>query len=382
MSTVFAESAGGQFSVSPAGSARNAVADCLRGGIIRESFLWIRKWYSAGHLFPPIPPGTAPDFTDVMDIDLSYRQFGGLPGNFGALRPFGRWRIDLEFTQYYPLNPNAGAEFGAPNDDFKHVWLLFFSRGPGRFHTVFPGTDIFSGSARPLIPASPLATALGPYAGEFEEFTDQDNLPLPLLPVEFRMFRDTGTHTSYKIDLSSSATPGSPFIHTESFVAPAILTNCYRAFDLHVGITQRRETTSGAFQSPIVLGRNTLGMAVSQASFLTSWQQSLLTLPEQIRQPENALPFWQIRMTVTRLDLGALFKATKHYQGVAKRVRFEALQTGATSYSWNFGDGTGINTAATPTHDYAAAGDYTVTLTVTNALGDQATHSAVIHLIG
>lgn len=49
-------------------------------------------------------------------------------------------------------------------------------------------------------------------------------------------------------------------------------------------------------------------------------------------------------------------------------VTFTNSSTGATSYSWNFGDG-GTSTAANPTHQYTSAGTYTVTLTATNACG-------------
>ncbi len=39
------------------------------------------------------------------------------------------------------------------------------------------------------------------------------------------------------------------------------------------------------------------------------------------------------------------------------------------SYSWNWGDGTPVSSGAAPTHTYAAPGEYTVTLTVTDNYG-------------
>jgi len=50
-------------------------------------------------------------------------------------------------------------------------------------------------------------------------------------------------------------------------------------------------------------------------------------------------------------------------------VNFTNQSTGnATSWSWDFGDG-GASTAQNPSHQYTAAGTYTVTLTATNACG-------------
>ncbi len=51
------------------------------------------------------------------------------------------------------------------------------------------------------------------------------------------------------------------------------------------------------------------------------------------------------------------------------QVNFTDQSSGATSYSWNFGDGA-TSTAASPSHTYTAAGTYTVTQTVTNACGN------------
>jgi PKD repeat protein len=49
-------------------------------------------------------------------------------------------------------------------------------------------------------------------------------------------------------------------------------------------------------------------------------------------------------------------------------VQFTDASTGATSWDWNFGD-TGTSTAQNPNHTYNDPGNYTVTLTATNAVG-------------
>jgi gliding motility-associated-like protein len=49
-------------------------------------------------------------------------------------------------------------------------------------------------------------------------------------------------------------------------------------------------------------------------------------------------------------------------------VNFNNTSSAAVSYNWNFGDGN-TSTTANPSHTYNAAGEYDVTLTVTNALG-------------
>lgn len=65
-------------------------------------------------------------------------------------------------------------------------------------------------------------------------------------------------------------------------------------------------------------------------------------------------------------------------------VSFSAAVTGATGavgYSWSFGDGSAVDTSASPTHSYGSAGTYTALLTVTDSLG-QTAQSGVQVVVG
>ncbi len=78
----------------------------------------------------------------------------------------------------------------------------------------------------------------------------------------------------------------------------------------------------------------------------------------------------------------ANFSANPTTVQVGGTVTFHDLSTGnPTSWSWNFGDG-GTSTQQNPTHVYNNVGDYTVTLTVSNANGsDSETKNAYIHVV-
>jgi PKD repeat protein len=54
-----------------------------------------------------------------------------------------------------------------------------------------------------------------------------------------------------------------------------------------------------------------------------------------------------------------------------KTVTFTNLSTNATSYSWDFGDGSALSTEKDPVHTYAAYGDYDVRLTATGEGGSE-----------
>ncbi len=60
-------------------------------------------------------------------------------------------------------------------------------------------------------------------------------------------------------------------------------------------------------------------------------------------------------------------------------VNFTSTSTNATTYDWDFGDGSTHSTEANPTHYYSANGNYTVTLTASNSIdSDQAQNTASI----
>lgn len=61
-------------------------------------------------------------------------------------------------------------------------------------------------------------------------------------------------------------------------------------------------------------------------------------------------------------------------------ILFENYSSGATSYTWNFGDGSPIATQTSPIHQYAEAGTYVVTLTASNLTCDVSySNTIVVH---
>lgn len=78
-------------------------------------------------------------------------------------------------------------------------------------------------------------------------------------------------------------------------------------------------------------------------------------------------------VTATHGDPTASFTATVSGLGVAVDASGSTAEDGATlSYAWSWGDGE-TGSGATATHEYEAAGDYAVRLTVTDSLGATAT---------
>jgi PKD repeat protein len=75
-------------------------------------------------------------------------------------------------------------------------------------------------------------------------------------------------------------------------------------------------------------------------------------------------------ISVTPVPPAADFTATPQSGDRPLSVQFTDTSSGApTAWSWNFGDGSGVSTSQNPSHSYTTAGTFTVSLTVTSALG-------------
>lgn len=78
--------------------------------------------------------------------------------------------------------------------------------------------------------------------------------------------------------------------------------------------------------------------------------------------------------------LSANWGYSQGFNGQVNFTNYTSGTTAGTTYSWNFGDNSSPGTTASPSHNYAANGQYTVTMTATNNGTCSATHSAVINV--
>jgi PKD repeat protein len=87
-----------------------------------------------------------------------------------------------------------------------------------------------------------------------------------------------------------------------------------------------------------------------------------------------------VTVTATSSSVSASFVFSPTSPALNQDIYFDAAVSRPTdaTFRWNFGDGSAAGSGVAPTHRYAQAGTYTVTLTVSNSFGQTATTSRTI----
>ncbi|MDD2797668.1 MAG: PKD domain-containing protein [Bacteroidales bacterium] len=110
---------------------------------------------------------------------------------------------------------------------------------------------------------------------------------------------------------------------------------------------------------------NNTGNYVTVASIAPNVSTSSITLQVELGSGNTAFVYYLNAVRIT-----AIAPPTASYTSVVsdKDVTFTNTSTNATSYSWDFGDGTS-STSASPVHTYSNYGTYSVVLSATNVAG-------------
>jgi PKD repeat protein len=181
----------------------------------------------------------------------------------------------------------------------------------------------------------------------------------------------TGNSASSSTAVATAATPVTTQAD-ETLVAavaagdkPATLTSA-------VGWSDSDSVTAGATTK-----QKTLGVAVRDVTATAAYSYAGTLSPAT--QSVSALVTYRTVDSAPGAAPVASFTASPASGYAPLDVRFTDTSTGSpTSWSWAFGDGTG-SAEPSPAHRYAAAGTYTVSLTVSNAAGSTtATRSGLI----
>jgi len=148
--------------------------------------------------------------------------------------------------------------------------------------------------------------------------------------------------------------------------------NCLRQKRVeHDTTTYYYNTSNGGAYSQ--MATSYFGTTVLAANPAYSVATSYAYLAKETKGPVISFTYDSISQPITA-NWSALppFPAAKFTAdtGAAGLVTFLDSSSNASSYSWNFGDGSAANTTAAPSHTYSANGTYYVCLTVTNASGN------------
>ena len=138
--------------------------------------------------------------------------------------------------------------------------------------------------------------------------------------------------------------------------------------------TSTGSTTNGSGPLPTRTFTAARGTFPVTLTVRDEWQVSATTVAQNVTIVEptgNAAPV----PTFTQSCLGLTCSVSS--QGTADPNTGDTI-----AYSWNWGDGTAPSTGASPSaHTYAAAGNYTITLTTTDGWGKFASTTRTVNLV-
>lgn len=221
-----------------------------------------------------------------------------------------------------------------------------------------------------------------------------------------RVFFGTGGGRIVRVDNANTASPTATHINASTTMPGSYLSNidvqvgndssiilCYSNYGVSsVWLTRNAGTTWTAVEGNlpdmpirwVIFNPNNPNQALA-ATELGVWSTDLLNGTATDWQPTNSglanvrCDMIQVRasdktMIVATHGRGlyssnslavptALFISDRDFAYPTKNIQFTSTSSGATSYLWNFGDGT-TSTLANPVKSYTAGGTYTVTLTI------------------
>jgi hypothetical protein len=140
--------------------------------------------------------------------------------------------------------------------------------------------------------------------------------------------------------------------------------------------------TSICHSIPLILDAENAG---STYSWSTGDNAQTITVDDEgqyyvtVITPNNCVSSDTIEIALNPLAYADGFNFIPMFNELLGRVQFSPINpTNTTSYVWDFGDGN-ISTSMSPIHNYAASGDYQVTMTLSNICGDT-TYTQMIHV--
>lgn len=135
--------------------------------------------------------------------------------------------------------------------------------------------------------------------------------------------------------------------------------------------------TSGIFTWNFGDGVSAAGVSVTHQYSREGTFTAMLTVTSDAGQSSTASK--TITVSATSPQVVASFTASPTNPGINQEIFFNAWAStpGSGTFAWTFGDGS-IAAGVAPTHQYSRSGAYSVTLTVTNDVGQSATTTRTI----